>query len=161
MTLLSASLPHTDPGRADGPSSDSEPRATGADSPLESWRVLLVDDDEWTRQLWRDILESYPDMKVVGQAADGREAVALATLHQPDVVLMDVALPHLDGIQATHHIRKACPKTVIIGITGEYAAPTHNAMRAAGAAALVSKDHVMGIHDTILTALEFFLGKAA
>ena len=75
--------------------------------------------------------------------------------------LMDVALPHLDGIQATHHIRKACPKTVIIGITGEYAAPTHNAMRAAGAAALVSKDHVMGIHDTILTALEFFLGKAA
>lgn len=148
-------------GQVDRPATDTNDCLAPDDMPAQPWRVLLVDDDEWTRQLWRDILESYPDMKVVGQAADGREAVASAALHQPDVILMDVALPYLDGIQATHRIRKACPKTVIIGITGEYAAPTHNAMRAAGAAALVSKDHVMGIHDTILMALEFFLGKAA
>jgi DNA-binding NarL/FixJ family response regulator len=159
MTLVS--VPDNSIRQADHPTAEPEPHVSQADPPAESWRVLLVDDDEWTRQLWRDILESYPDMKVVGQAADGREAVALATLHQPDVVLLDVALPYLDGIQATHRIRKACPKTVIIGITGEYAAPVHNAMRAAGAAALVSKDHVMGIHDTIIMALEFFLGKAA
>jgi DNA-binding NarL/FixJ family response regulator len=133
------------PGREPHPSSSTQPPC----------RVLLVDDDEWTRQLWRDILESYPDMRVVGQARDGREAVVLASTYQPDVILMDIALPHVDGIEATHRIRKTCPRTVIIGITGEYAAPTYNAMRTAGAAAFVSKDQVMRIHDTIRLALGF------
>lgn len=126
-----------------------------APSSAAPWRVLLVDDDEWTRQLWRDILESYPDIKIVGQARDGREAVVLATFYQPDVILMDIALPYVDGIEATHRIRKTCPRTAIIGITGEYAPPTYNAMRTAGAAAFVSKDQVMAIHDTILLALGY------
>lgn len=159
MTVCIPSNPAA--GYAGDPVTDPEQTLSPMTFPASPWRVLLVDDDEWTRRLWRDILESYPDMKIVGEAGDGREAVALATFHQPDVILMDVALPYLDGVQATHRIRKVSPRSVIVGITGEYAAPIHNAMRTAGAAALVSKDQVMGIHDTIAMALAFFLGKAA
>ncbi len=136
-------------------STDPDGQSAATDNPVVPWRVLLVDDDEWTRQLWRDILESYPDIKVVGQARDGREAVSMATVHQPDVILMDVALPHLDGIEATHRIKKISPRTVIIGISGSYLAPVYTAMRTAGAAAFVCKDQVLTIHDTILFALGF------
>ncbi len=117
------------------------------------WRVLLVDDDEWTRELWRDILESHEDLQVVGQAADGREAVAMATLHQPDVILMDVALPYLSGVEATLRIKRACPQTVVIGLSGSYAAPVYNAMRTAGAVAFVCKNQILSIHETIMLAL--------
>lgn len=134
------SIPHTQ-------SADRDPEAS------PRWRVVLVDDDEWTRQLWRDVLESYPDIAVVGEARDGREAVSIATAQQPDVILMDIALPHLDGIQATHRIRKACPRTIIIGMSGHYAPPVYTAMRTAGAAAFVCKNQVLAIHDMILHIL--------
>src|ERR1044072_3384547 len=78
------------------------------------YRIMLVDDDRQTRQLLQDILEKYTDVTIVGQAGDGKEAVAMAMEHKPDVILMDVALPYLDGIEATHCIKKACPETVII-----------------------------------------------
>lgn len=64
-------------------------------------RVLVVDDQELVRTGFRMILQTEDDIEVVGQAADGREAVELARRHIPDVVLMDVRMPHLDGIEAT------------------------------------------------------------
>jgi len=122
------------------------PRAT-------PYRVLLVDDDEATCQLLRDILDHYTDIKVVGQAGDGREAVAMATVHEPDVILMDVALPYLDGIEATHCIKKTRPRTVIIGLAGHFAPRTYNAMRTAGAAAFMCKNQALALHETIIYAL--------
>ncbi len=67
-------------------------------------RVLVVDDQALVRAGFRMILEAEPDLEVVGEAADGLEAVAAVQRHRPDVVLMDVRMPNLDGIAATHRI---------------------------------------------------------
>ena len=134
--------------------SDTSPRTLSAKpSPTSPVRVLLVDDDAQTLQLLRDILEPYPDITIVGQAMDGREAVAMATTCEPQVILMDVALPYLDGIAATHSIKKICPRTVVIGLAGHFAPRTYNAMRTAGAAAFMCKNQVLAVHDTIMFAL--------
>jgi DNA-binding NarL/FixJ family response regulator len=67
-------------------------------------RVALVDDQAMVRAGFRMILETEPDITVVGEAGDGREALDLVARSQPDVVLMDVRMPHMDGIEATGHI---------------------------------------------------------
>jgi DNA-binding NarL/FixJ family response regulator len=103
--------------------------------------------------LLQDILEKYSDVTIIGEAGDGKEAVLKAIEHKPDVILMDVALPYLDGIEATHCIKKACPHTVVICLTGQFSPPKYSAMRTAGAAAFVCKNEVLAIHDTIMYAL--------
>lgn len=67
-------------------------------------RVLLADDQEMMRAGFRMILQAQPDLEVVGEAADGLEAVELATRLSPDVVVMDVRMPRLDGVQATRRM---------------------------------------------------------
>lgn len=151
MFTYAESNQHTEMGFVPSePSPRSFSTKPSATSPV---RVLLVDDDAQTLQLLRDILEDYPDITVVGQAMDGREAVDMATTCEPHVILMDVALPYLDGIEATHYIKKICPRTVIIGLAGHFAPRTYNAMRTAGAAAFMCKNQVLAVHDTIMFAL--------
>ncbi|MEX2253172.1 MAG: response regulator transcription factor, partial [Thermoleophilaceae bacterium] len=77
-------------------------------------RVLIADDQELVRTGFRKILESEPDLEVIGEAADGGEAVEAALLHRPDVVLMDVRMPRLDGIEAT---RKLAGTTRVLMLT--------------------------------------------
>ncbi|MDQ6710545.1 MAG: response regulator transcription factor [Candidatus Dormibacteraeota bacterium] len=69
-----------------------------------STRVLIVDDQSLVRAGFRLILESQPDFEVIGEAQDGEEAVGLTRRHRPDVVLMDVRMPRLDGLEATRRI---------------------------------------------------------
>ena len=136
------------------PSPEPSPqRPSTGHMPDSQYRILLVDDDQGTRQLLRDILERHTDVTIVGQAGDGKEAVAMAIEHKPDVILMDIGLPYLDGIEATHCIKKACPQTVVICLTGHFSPPKYSAMRTAGAAAFVCKNQVLAIHDTIMHAL--------
>jgi len=80
-------------------------------------RVLLADDQDIIRTGLTIILDHQPDLEVVGQAADGVEAVELAKKLQPDVILMDIKMPRLNGIQATRQIMTALPKTQIIILT--------------------------------------------
>jgi DNA-binding NarL/FixJ family response regulator len=80
-------------------------------------RVLLADDQALVRGGFRVILESQPDIAVVGEAADGAEAIELARLHKPDVVLMDVRMPRLDGIEATRRLLAGETRTRILILT--------------------------------------------
>ena len=82
-----------------------------------SIRVLVADDHEVVRQGLRTFLELDPELEVVGDAADGREAVRLAHRLRPDVVLMDLLMPELDGIAATQIIRRELPDTEVIALT--------------------------------------------
>ena len=135
-------------------SPEASPQQPSVDHTQPSqYRILLVDDDQGTRQLLQDILEKHTDVTIVGQAGDGKEAVAMAIEHKPDVILMDIGLPYLDGIEATHCIKKACPQTVIICLTGQFSPPKYSAMRTAGAAAFVCKNQVLAIHEMIMYAL--------
>jgi len=79
--------------------------------------VLLVDDHTVVRQGLRALLESEGDLRVVGEAENGRQAVRLAKKFLPDVVLMDLAMPVLNGIEATRQISKNIPSTKVLGLT--------------------------------------------
>jgi DNA-binding NarL/FixJ family response regulator len=102
--------------------------------------VLLADDQELVRSGFRLILELAEGIEVVGEAADGREAVRLAKELQPDVVLMDVRMPELDGIEATRRLRQAAVEARVLVLTtfdlDEY---VYAALRA-GASGFLLKD---------------------
>ncbi|MDF5757752.1 response regulator transcription factor [Spongiactinospora sp. TRM90649] len=80
-------------------------------------RVLLADDEHLLRMAFTMILDAQPDLSVVGEAADGAEAAAMARRLHPDVVLMDVRMPGTDGIEATRRIVRDCPRTRVLILT--------------------------------------------
>jgi two-component system, NarL family, response regulator len=82
-----------------------------------SIRVLVVDDHPIVRQGLVSILEDEPDMEIVGQASDGNEAIAQFRLHQPDVVLLDLRMPQLGGVEVITAVRAEAPEANIIMLT--------------------------------------------
>ena len=80
-------------------------------------RILVVDDHSVVRQGLRMFLGLDPDLEIIGEAADGAEAVKMAHLLNPDVVLMDMLMPVMDGIEATRTIRQQLPDTEVIALT--------------------------------------------
>jgi DNA-binding NarL/FixJ family response regulator len=102
-------------------------------------RLLLADDQVLFRQGLRTILESEPDLQVVGEAGDGLEAVELARTRQPDVVLMDIRMPRMDGVEATRRIREAGGTQVVILSTYDDDELVFEALRV-GAAGYLLKD---------------------
>ncbi|MEK7405787.1 MAG: response regulator transcription factor [Acidobacteriota bacterium] len=80
-------------------------------------RVLLADDHAVVRQGFRLILAAQPDMEIVGEAANGREAVELGETLQPDVIVMDVAMPELNGIEATRRLAASAPRTRVLALS--------------------------------------------
>ena len=80
-------------------------------------RVVLADDHAVVRKGVREFLEDEPDIEVVGEASDGQQAVELAVALRPDVVVMDVAMPELSGVEATKRIRSLAPTVRILALT--------------------------------------------
>jgi CheY-like chemotaxis protein len=115
-------------------------------------RLLLVDDHEMVRQGLRAILEGYPDVSVVGEATNGLEAVSMADVLTPGVILMDINMPGMDGIEASKLIKAVHPSTIIIGLSVNTSAQMVEAMNKAGAVGFVSKDAaVETLYETITT----------
>ena len=81
-------------------------------------RIVLADDHVILRQGTRQLLEHEPDIEVVGEASDGAEAVELVSKLKPDIVIIDVAMPHMNGIEATKKIKEILPGTKILVLTG-------------------------------------------
>lgn len=82
-----------------------------------SMRILLADDHSVVRNGFRRILEAQSDMEVVGEAANGRDAVEQAATLQPDVVIMDVTMPELNGIEATRRIAETAPRARVLALS--------------------------------------------
>lgn len=87
------------------------------DPTVKAIRVLLADDHAMVREGTREILDHYPDLLVVGEAEDGEQAVQLACQLLPDVVLMDIGMPRVNGIEATRRIKAQCPQVAILVLT--------------------------------------------
>jgi len=85
-------------------------------------RVLVVDDYEPFRRFVRSTLEKRPDWQVIGEASDGLEAVQKAEELQPDLIVLDIGLPKLNGIEAARRIRKLFPQSKILVLTQESSA---------------------------------------
>lgn len=102
-------------------------------------RILLVDDSRQWRLLVRSILERTPWFQIAGEASDGVEAIMKATALLPDVVLLDIAMPHLNGIEAAKKIRQASPQTKIIFLTQDGDSDIRTAALATGAIAYLLK----------------------
>ncbi len=103
-------------------------------------RVLLVDDHAMVRGGLRSLLESYADVEVVGEAGNGEEAVAAAESLQPSHVLMDIHMPHMNGIEATAQIKSRFPSMIVIGLSVQPDGFIEKAMKQAGAAMLLTKE---------------------
>jgi two-component system, NarL family, response regulator NreC len=80
-------------------------------------RILLADDHAMVRKGFRLILETQPDIEIVGEAANGREAIEQAGKKHPDVIVMDVAMPELNGIEATRRLSSLAPRTRVLALS--------------------------------------------
>src|SRR4029077_2216323 len=86
----------------------------------DNLRILIADDHEIVRRGLKALLSSRPDWIVCAEASTGREAVAMAEQHRPDIVVMDISMPGLSGLEATRKIRKVLPKTQVVILSIHY-----------------------------------------
>ena len=100
---------------------------------------MVVDDQPFFRGAAREVLSALPGFREVAEAASGPEAVALALELRPDLVLLDVRMPGMDGIEAARRIKAAAPEVVVVLISIENVAGVPSAAQDCGAAALVRK----------------------
>jgi PAS domain S-box-containing protein len=155
----SASMPVTEPAssrsapsRASGGGLFSTPTDVAQGRVL---RILLADDHAMVRQGLRSILEAYQDISVVGEATDGEEAVGMAELLTPDVIVMDVNMPQMDGIEATRRVKAKWPAITVVGLSVSTPAQVEARLLEAGASCYVSKEAVgEQLYDAIVAAVK-------
>jgi DNA-binding NarL/FixJ family response regulator len=112
-------------------------------------RFVVVDDNEEIRRLVGTLLQLRHGWELVGEASDGVTAVDLVSELQPDVVIMDIEMPRLNGIEATKEITSRVPQSIVIGFSTYTDATICAAMKEAGSAAYVPKDKVFDLPSVI------------
>jgi DNA-binding NarL/FixJ family response regulator len=132
---------------------------------LNNLRILIVDDHEIVRKGLKSLLESRTGWVVCGEAATGREAVAFAAQHRPDIVIMDIKMPGLNGLEATRQIRKILPKTEIVVLSLHYSDQLVREIVKAGARAYVLKSDasrdLLAAVEALANKRSFFTSGAA
>ena len=113
--------------------------ASRLDNPI---RVLIADDHRLFAEALEAILAGESSIEVVGRARNGAEAIELALELEPDIVLMDISMPVIDGVEATRRICEARPGACVLMLTGSNAAADVDRSRDAGAAGYVTKDRI-------------------
>lgn len=108
---------------------------------MKKVRILIVDSSPITRNLLLQILQKNPNFEVVGMAFNGKDAISMAKLHLPDVIIMDVNLPILDGLEATKVIMAECPTGILIFTTADVARIAYSAIEA-GAIDILAKPEI-------------------
>ncbi len=121
-------------------------------------RTLIVDDNAGFRARLKEILASEPDIEVVDEAADGREAILKARELQPDLVLMDVSMPVLNGIDATSRLKGEMPKLKVLVLTVHDLKEYRAAAAAEGAVGYVVKKSMI---QTLLPAIREVMGQGS
>src|SRR5918993_3137900 len=126
-------------------------------------RIIIADDHELVREAMRSMLDSEPDLRIIDEAKDGQEIIELCRLQRPDLVIMDVRMPKVNGLEATQMIKEELPTTKVL-IWSAYEDPllTSEAVRA-GADGYVLKlslvqellDAIRGCFEASLNTLEF------
>ena len=111
---------------------------------MEKLRILLADDHEIVRHGVRMLIEKEAGWEVCGEAADGRAAVALAEKLAPDVVVLDMGMPELNGLEAARQIKRALPQTEVLIFTGEESEQMIHDVFAAGARSYILKSDIGG-----------------
>ena len=114
-------------------------------------RVLIVDDHVMVRQGLRAVLQSYPNIDVVGEAGNGEEALSSVQKLQPTIVVMDISMPSLDGIGATRLIKTQYPQIAVLGLSVNAPSYHVDAMLKAGAFDVITKEKAV---DELYSAIQ-------
>ncbi|MGI9110839.1 MAG: response regulator [Gaiellaceae bacterium] len=122
-------------------------------TPARTVRVLIADDHQLFAEAVEAVLGSEIELTVVGRASNGREALALARSLEPDVVLLDISMPVMDGFEAAAAITKLSHKPAVVMLTGSNATQDIDRARRSGASGYVTKDAISArLVDAILAA---------
>jgi len=134
-----------------------------AGAAVSTVRVLVVEDFEPFRQFIRTTLGKRPDLQLVGEALDGLEAVQKAVELKPDLILLDIGLPSLNGIEAARQIRKLVPESKIIFVSQESSADVMQEALSLGAWAYVVKakagSELLAAVETVISGVKFIGSK--
>ena len=157
MTVPQTGVPDLTTGGAGARRQDTGGRLVSdlASGTLKSLRILIADDHAVARAGLRELFSQRPALRVVGEAAHGVEAISQAMALQPDVIVMDVSMPQMNGIEATREIHGALPHIRIVGLSTHDDENTERLMREAGAEAYFTKNEGT---DRLLDYLLFMTG---